>query len=163
MLNLDTTAMKIAIHAAAGTLALATISTFWVSTLISELFASHAAIATVKTAILYGMALLIPAMATAGATGASLGKGWKLPQVAAKSRRMKFIATNGLLILLPSAVFLALRAQAGQFDTAFYAVQALELIAGATNITLLSLNLRDGLALGRRRKARAKASAQTRS
>lgn len=149
--------MKVAIHAFAGTLALATISTFWTSTLISELFGSHETIAAVKTAILYGMGLLIPAMATAGATGTGLGKGWKLPQVAAKSRRMKIIAANGLLILLPSAVFLALRAQAGQFDTAFYAVQALELIAGAANITLLSLNLRDGLALGRRRRVRARA------
>ena len=34
---------------------------------------------------------------------------------------------------------------AGEFDTAFYAVQALELAAGATNIMLLGLNMRDGL------------------
>jgi hypothetical protein len=33
----------------------------------------------------------------------------------------------------------------GEFDTAFYAVQALELAAGAANITLLGLNMRDGL------------------
>ncbi len=146
---------KLKLHAAAGTIALATISTFWTATLVSELFSTPATIAEVKSAILFGMLLLIPAMATAGATGASLGKGWKLPQVAAKTRRMKIIAANGILILLPSAVFLALRAQAGQFDTSFYAVQALELIAGATNITLLVLNLKDGMALGKRRKARA--------
>ena len=143
------------IHAAAGTLALLTISTFWTATLASELFGSHQTVAAVKTAILYGMGLLIPAMATAGATGASLGKGWKLPQVASKSRRMKLIAANGILALLPSAVFLALRAGNGQFDTVFYAVQDVELAAGAANITLLSLNLRDGLALGKRRTARA--------
>ena len=64
---------------------------------------------------------------------------------------MKWIAANGLLILVPSAVFLALRTGAGQFDTAFYAVQGLELVAGATNLTLLILNMRDGRALGRRR------------
>lgn len=46
-----------------------------------------------------------------------------------------------------------LRAQAGQFDTAFFAVQALELLAGATNIALLSLNLRDGLRIATRLKA----------
>ncbi|GAA6192986.1 hypothetical protein [Phaeobacter sp. NW0010-22] len=145
--------MKTAIHATAGTLALATITTFWMSTVLSELFGSHDTITMVKTGVLYGMALLIPAMATAGATGASLGKGWKLPQVANKSRRMKIIAANGLLILLPSAVFLALRAQSSQFDTLFYTVQVIELCAGLTNITLLSLNMRDGLALGKRRKA----------
>lgn len=146
--------MKLIIHATAGTLALATISTFWTATALSELFGSHATIATVKTAILYGMVILIPAMATAGATGASLGKGWKLPQVAAKSRRMKVIAANGLLVLLPSAVFLAFRAQAGIFDTSFVLVQVLELLAGAINITLLSLNLRDGLRLRERRPHR---------
>lgn len=147
--------MKPKIHAAAGTIALLLIATFWLSSVTSELFLGHDAIAIVKTGILYGMALLIPAMATAGATGASLGRKSKLPQVAAKSRRMKLIAANGILILIPSAVFLALRAQAGLFDTPFYAVQVLELIAGATNITLLSRNLRDGLALARRRKQRA--------
>lgn len=146
--------MKLAIHAVAGTLALATISTFWTATALSELFGSHATIASVKTAIFFGMMILIPAMATAGATGANLGKGWKLPQVAAKSRRMKIIAANGLLVLLPSAVFLALRARAGVFDTGFVLVQSLELLAGAINITLLLLNLRDGLRLRQRRTAR---------
>lgn len=146
--------MKLRLHAIAGTLALLIISTFWISTVFSEVFGSPQTIAQVKTAVLSGMALLIPAMATAGATGAALGRGWKLPQVAAKSRRMKIIAANGLLILLPSAVFLAIKAQSGQFDAVFYAVQALELCAGAVNITLLSTNLRDGLALARRRRAR---------
>lgn len=149
--------MKLRLHAIAGTLALLIISTFWISTVFSEAFGSHQTIVQVKTAVLYGMALLIPAMAAAGATGASLGRGWKLPQVAAKSRRMKFIAANGLLILLPSAVFLAIKAQSGQIDGLFYTVQALELCAGAVNITLLSKNLRDGLSLARRRRARSAA------
>ena len=65
---------------------------------------------------------------------------------------MKIIAANGILILMPSAFFLAFKAQAGAFDTAFYVVQAFEIVAGATNITLLSLNMRDGIALGLRRK-----------
>ena len=95
--------------------------------------------------------IAIPAMATAGATGASLGKGWRLPLIKAKQARMKIIAANGLLILLPSAIFLAARAQAHQFDTVFFAVQALELIAGATNIALLARSLKDGFALRKRR------------
>ena len=141
------------LHAAAGTLGLLIIAGFWSATAVSELFGTPVQIAAAKTAILYGMAVLIPSLATAGITGARLGKGMKLPQVAAKTARMKIIAANGLLILLPSAVFLALRAQAGQFDGAFYAVQALELLAGATNVTLLSLNLRDGLRISARLRA----------
>jgi len=43
------------------------------------------------------------------------------------------------------ALFLACKATAVEFDASFYAVQALELAAGAVNITLLGFNLRDGL------------------
>lgn len=141
------------LHAAAGTLGLTIIALFWSATAISELFGTAEQIALAKTAILYGMALLIPSLAVAGITGARLGKGMKLPQVAAKATRMKVIAANGILVLVPSAVFLAMRAQAGQFDTGFYLVQALELLAGATNVTLLSLNLRDGLRISARLRA----------
>lgn len=64
-----------------------------------------------------------------------------------KQKRMPFIAANGILILIPSALFLSFKAQTGAFDTGFYAVQAIELIAGAVNIALLSLNMRDGMRL----------------
>jgi hypothetical protein len=55
------------------------------------------------------------------------------------------VALNGALILIPCALFLAYKARAGEFDGAFASVQGLKLIAGATNIVLLGLNLRDGL------------------
>lgn len=139
------------IHATAGAFALTIISCFWLATVISELFTSPQTIATVKGLILWGMALLVPALVMVGGSGTYLGKGWRLPVIKAKSRRMKLIASNGLLILLPSATFLAMRADAEQLDTIFYAVQALELLAGATNIILLSLSFRDGLSLRRRR------------
>jgi hypothetical protein len=41
--------------------------------------------------------------------------------------------------------FLAFKARAAKFDTSFYAAQALELAAGAANMTLLGLSMRDGL------------------
>jgi hypothetical protein len=63
---------------------------------------------------------------------------------------MSIIAGNGLLILVPSAFYLASKAAAGDFDAWFYGVQALELAAGATNIALMALNVRDGLRLGGR-------------
>lgn len=147
--------MKTKIHAFAGALALLTICAFWSATAITELFGDAADIAAVKNGILMGMLVLVPAMAVAGASGFSLGKGWRSPAVQRKKLRMKIIAANGILVLVPSAVFLASKAAAGAFDAAFVAVQAIELIAGALNITLLSLNMRDGLAL-RRKPTRAK-------
>jgi hypothetical protein len=60
---------------------------------------------------------------------------------------MPFIALNGLLVLVPCAVFLQLRAAQGDFGAAFAVVQGIELLAGAANLVLMSLNLRDGLAL----------------
>ena len=142
--------MKAKLHAAAGGVALLTVSCFWMSTVAAELTGYAETIAAAKAAILAGMVLLIPAMMIAGASGFSLGKGWKSPVIQHKKRRMRIIAANGLLVLLPSAYVLAGWAEAGRFDTAFFVVQALELVAGAVNIALLSLNMRDGLALRRR-------------
>jgi hypothetical protein len=133
------------IHPVAGTLALLTIATFWLSTALSELFGSHAAVTLVKTAIPWGFLLLIPALAAAGGSGFALAMGRRSGRIGAKIKRMPFIAANGILILIPCALFLAFKARAAEFDTAFYAVQALELVAGAANITLLGLNKRDGL------------------
>lgn len=133
------------VHPVAGVLALLMIATFWLSTALSELFASEATVTAVKTAIPWGFLLLIPALAAAGGSGFALAKGRRGGLVGAKFRRMPWIAANGVLILIPAALFLASKARAAEFDTIFYAVQALELIAGAMNITLLSLNMRDGL------------------
>lgn len=141
--------MKTKIHAAAGALALVTISVFWTTTIWAELFAGGDDIAMVKTNILRGMAVLIPAMIAVGASGFSLGRGWRHPAVARKAARMRIVAFNGIVLLLPAAVYLAVKANAGAFDAWFYAVQVVELIAGAANVTLIALNMRDGLALRR--------------
>jgi hypothetical protein len=47
--------------------------------------------------------------------------------IATKLRRMPLIATNGLLVLIPSALFLASKARAAEFDGVFHSMQALEL------------------------------------
>ncbi len=145
------------VHPVAGVLALATILSFWLSTLLSELFASTAVITTVKTLIPWGFLILVPAMALAGMTGFRLAKSRRGPVVAQMRKRMPIIAANGILVLIPAALYLAGKAQAGQFDTSFYIVQVIELIAGAVNITLLGLNMRDGLRLsGKLRRALAR-------
>jgi hypothetical protein len=137
-------------HRTAGLLAFAMIATFWASTAVSELFGSPQAIAAVKQAILYAMVVLVPALAITGASGFSLGKGRSGARLDAKRRRMPLIAANGILVLVPSAVFLAMKARAGAFDTAFYTVQAVELVAGALNLFLIGRNIADGLAVSGR-------------
>jgi len=139
--------MKTKIHATAGVIGFLTILTFWSSTVISELFTAHETIAVVKTLVLQGMLILIPAMIIAGASGMNLGQKRRDPLTAAKKKRMPFIAANGLLILVPAAIYLQSKAVSGRFDTLFYAVQAIELVAGSTNLTLMGLNIRDGRAM----------------
>ena len=135
------------VHPVAGMIATLTIATFWLSTAISELFLSEAAVVAVKTAIPWGFLILIPALAATGGSGFVWSKGQRQGLVGAKLKRMPFIALNGLLILIPAALFLASKARAGEFDTTFYVVQAVELIAGAANLTLLGMGMRDGLRL----------------
>jgi hypothetical protein len=133
------------IHPMAGVLAILTIATFWLSTALAELFASQAVVTAIKMAIPWGFLVLIPALAAAGGSGFTMAKGRRTGLIGTKIKRMPIIAGNGILVLIPSALYLASKERAGEFDTAFYAVQALELVAGAANITLLGLNMRDGL------------------
>ncbi|QIO34453.1 hypothetical protein [Bradyrhizobium sp. 1(2017)] len=142
------------IHPVAGAVALTTIATFWLCTALSELFASDASITTVKTTIPWGFLLLIPALAVTGGSGLFLAGGRRAGLIGAKIKRMPFIAGNGILILIPAALFLASKAKAAEFDTTFYAVQTLELLAGATNIVLLVLNMRDGFKMKGRFRVR---------
>ncbi len=142
------------IHPVAGAVALLVIATFWLATVASEAFLAMETVIAVKTAIPYGFILLVPALAATGGSGFKLAKGRRTALIARKIARMRFAAINGLLVLMPSALFLAYQAEAGQFDTWFYGVQAIELLAGSVNICLLGLNMRDGFALGRARGRR---------
>jgi ferredoxin-NADP reductase len=142
------------IHPVAGVLAFVMISIFWLSTLASELFGDAALVTAVKTAIPYGFLILVPSIAAAGGSGMALARGVKTGRAGAKARRMPIIGANGLLILIPAAFYLASKARAGEFDAPFYLVQGVELVAGATNLLLLGLNMRDGLQLtGRLKRA----------
>lgn len=139
--------MKKIIHPLAGVIAMLTIATFWLSTALSELFGSTATIVAVKSAIPWGFLLLVPALAATGGSGMALSKGVRKGLIGTKLKRMPIIAANGLLILIPAALFLASKAKAGGFDTTFYVVQAVELLAGPVNLVLLGFNMRDGLRL----------------
>ncbi|MDC3962398.1 hypothetical protein [Polyangium jinanense] len=147
--------MKRTVHAVAGGVAITTVASFMTSTLVAELTGNHSLIVAVKRFILFGLGVLIPAMAIAGGTGNSLSANRKGRLIDAKRRRMKFIAANGLLILVPSALVLYRLASAGSFGVTFVVIQIIELAAGATNVFLLSRMIRDGFRLsGRFRPAR---------
>jgi hypothetical protein len=147
-------------HRIAGLLAPLCIATFFLSTVLTELFGSHAAVAQLKSLIVTpGLWIMVPLMAAAGGSGMFLAKSRKGRLVDVKKRRMPFIAVNGLLVLVPCAVVLNRWAAAGSFDTAFYVVQAIELIAGATNLALMGLNARDGLRMAGRLRSRPTAAA----
>ncbi len=141
--------MKKKVHSIASMLATLTIATFFLSTVVVELFGSHEAVAAVKRLIVApGLFILVPAIAIAGGSGQILSKSRKGQLVDAKKKRMPFIAANGLLILIPCAIVLNSWASNGKFDEMFYLVQGVELLAGAVNLTLMSLNIRDGRKLG---------------
>lgn len=140
-------------HLIAGILAPLCIATFFVSTIAVELFGSHEAVAQLKSLIVTpGLWILVPAVMAAGGSGMFLGKSRSGRLVAAKKKRMPFIAANGLLVLVPCALVLNRWAAAGSFDAAFYVVQAVELLAGAINLTLMGRNVRDGLRMAGRLK-----------
>jgi hypothetical protein len=139
--------MSRSLHPLAGIVGFACIAIFWTATVLTEAFGGTVAIVAAKTAILWGLVVLIPAMATAGATGFRMAGSSSDPHIMRKRRRMPVIALNGLLVLVPCAVFLQASAAAGDFGSTFKVVQAIELLAGATNLALMGLNIRDGLAL----------------
>lgn len=135
------------VHAVAGSAAFLTLATFWLSTVGSALLGSPDHVLAVKTAIPAGLVVLVPALAVTGWSGLRLARGRQGGVIGAKRRRMPVIAANGLLVLVPCALFLAARARAGEVDATFHAVQGIELVAGTVNLALLGRSLRDGLRL----------------
>jgi hypothetical protein len=147
----------IRIHLAASVAALAIVATFLVSSAAVEVFGDESAIRAVKTTILATLVVLIPIMAVAGVSGRRLAGRSRAAVVRRKLRRMKAIGATGLLVLVPCAIALERLAGQDDFGLAFAAVQGVELLGGTLNLTLLILNLRDGMALRAKRTASAAA------
>jgi hypothetical protein len=147
------------IHFVAALAASALIFTFFVCTIAAELLGEHELVAWVKHLIVFpGLFFLVPAIATAGITGFLLARRRSGARVQAKKKRMPIIGVNGIVVLVPCAILLDRWAAGGRFDTVFWLVQTLELLAGFVNLSLMGLNLRDGLKLSG--KWRASGSAQ---
>ncbi|MGF1754738.1 hypothetical protein L4C33_14210 [Vibrio makurazakiensis] len=135
------------VHRTAAIMATLLIFSFFTSSLLVELFGTLHQVLVVKTAILYGVGILIVLMALTGITGAKLAPNVKKGPIARKKKRMPFVAMNGLLILLPAAIYLQHLASVGQFDVTFYSIQVIELIAGFINLSLMVMNIRDARTL----------------
>ena len=147
--------MKLIIHRTAAITAFTCILIFFVSTVIVEIWGSVEDIAKVKSYIVMpGLLILIPSIALAGGTGFLLSKHRGGNIIARKKKRMPLIALNGLLILLPAAIVLNMWAEQGIFDIAFYSVQTVELLAGAINIALMALSIRDGRRMSPRKSVK---------
>ncbi|WEX07909.1 hypothetical protein [Chelativorans sp. AA-79] len=142
------------VHAAAGMFAFALISTFLAASACAETSADPVLIAAVKRAIAWALLLLVPALIATGGSGFAMVGGRPAGLAAVKFRRMRIVAGNGLLVLVPAALYLAWKAGQGAFDTGFVVVQAIEFVAGGTNLLFMGLNIRDGLAMTRRRRMR---------
>jgi len=147
--------MKKLVHRSAAITATLCIALFFSSTIFVELLGSYESIVTLKSLIVApGLFILVPAIAMTGVSGFALAKPRDGILIKSKMRRMPFIAINGLVILLPAAIFLNIWAASGMFDTRFYLVQGLELIVGIINLTLMGMNMRDGLKLSGKISAR---------
>jgi hypothetical protein len=134
------------LHLVAGLLAPLCIAVFLCATLSVELFGSETDVARGKSLIVTpGLWVLVPVLAATGASGTWLSRFRGGQLLARKKQRMKFIAANGLLILVPCALALEQWAGTGQFHLGFVLFQGLELLAGTANLGLLLANARDGL------------------
>lgn len=108
-------------------------------------------IARVKAFIVFpGMFILIPSIIFTGVSGFIMSENNNSRLIKGKKRLMPVIALNGLLILVPSAIFLDIKASSDSFDFIFYTVQAVEIIAGGLNLALVSINFKKGLRLSGR-------------
>jgi hypothetical protein len=136
--------MKRHLHAAAGILAITLVVTFMVATILAEALGGQSIVVAVKTAILFALFGLIPSVMVAGGSGRSLAAGRKAPLFHRKRRRTVLVAATGILVLVPCAVVLRTLAAVGDFGTPFVVLQGAEIAGGLVNLTLLSLNARDG-------------------
>lgn len=144
-------------HLVAGVIGTLCIASFFVSTVLVELLGSHETVAWLKSLVVMpGLFVLVPAIAITGGSSLFPSKSRRGRLVDAKKKRMPVIAANGLIVLVPCARLLNRWSAAGSFDTSFYVVQPIELLAGAANLSLMAMNIRDGLKMkGRRRSASA--------
>lgn len=143
----------IRVHLVTTLVAGLTISSFFSFSLIAEISRDTLFIKQVKTGILYSLPLLVIAMPTLALSGKKLAGNSTNPLIVQKMNRMKIIALNGML-LVSLAIYLYYHTRYQAIDRTFLYVQLVELLLGATNLSLIFMNTKAGLQLsGRWRKS----------
>ena len=137
--------VRIHLTAAAGAVTL--ITTFLISSAVTELAGNAADVHSLRQRIVYGLPLLIGCLAAAALTGRRLARKSRAAVIRRKQRRMQVVAALGIIVLAPCALILD-ALTAGAVVTGLVIT---EMLVGALNLTLLLLNVRDGRRLSRPR------------
>lgn len=138
-------------HITATVIAVITIGSFFSFSLIAEIIGENLFIKQVKTGILYSLPILLIVMPVLGISGKKLAGNSTNPMILKKMKRMKIIAINGL-VLISLAIYLYYHAIYKTIDTTFLFIQLAELLIGALNLAMITMNIKTGLKLSERRK-----------
>lgn len=150
----------VSIHVTATMVAMLSIATFFISSILAEISGDEALIRQVKEAIFFSLPLLLVAMPTLGISGNKLAGKSNHPIVLLKQKRMKFIIMNGI-ILTSLACFLYYRSHYQSIDTVFLGVQFAEFGFGLINLSLIGLNINSGLKLSGKNKKKMREMQET--
>jgi hypothetical protein len=137
-------------HLAAAVGALALITTFLLSSAITELIGNAADVHRLRQWIVIGLPLLVGCLAAAALTGRCLARKSRAAVIRRKQRRMQIVAAVGIVVLVPCALILDVMTAGALNGGVASALKITEILAGALNLTLLVLNFRDGRGLTRR-------------
>src|SRR5260370_23354431 len=94
------------IHLTAAVGALALITTFLVSSAVTELAGNAAAVHNLRQWIVFGLPLLVGCLAAAALTGRRLARKSRAAVIRRKQRRMQAVAALGIVVLVPCALLL---------------------------------------------------------
>jgi hypothetical protein len=139
-------------HLAAAVGALALITTFLVSSAVTELIGNVGDVHSLRQWIVFGLPVLIACLATAALSGRRLARNSRATVIRRKQRRMQIVAAAGIVVLVPCALILDYLTAGASAGGAVTALEITEIVAGALNLTLLVLNFRDGRGLSRPRR-----------
>jgi len=139
------------IHLCAAVGALALITTFLVSSAVTDLAGNGADVHSLRQWIVFALPVLIGCLAAAALTGRRLARKSKAPAIRRKQRRMQVVAALGIVVLVPCALILDVLTASASASAVVTGLELTEMLAGALNLTLLLLNVRDGRGLSRPR------------
>jgi hypothetical protein len=139
-------------HLAVAVGALALITTFLVSSAVTELIGNAGDVHSLRQWIVFGLPALIACLATAALSGRRLARNSRAKVIRRKQRRMQIVAATGIAVLVPCALILDGLTSGASAGSAVTALEITEIVAGALNLALLVLNFRDGRGLSRPRR-----------